>query len=134
MVFCPDRAVASGSFCLCGNKKGPQEAPCAPLVVGWQSATPGGAPGYDGDKEFGNNITHARRLASQRLREHSGQTDNVKAGAVRSTTSLARFRAFGEGKLLQSLKKRVMAAPKRARLVIAGCARRAGVTRYIALM
>jgi hypothetical protein len=32
------------------------------------SAIPGGAPGYDDDKEFGNNITHIAAKASQRLR------------------------------------------------------------------
>jgi hypothetical protein len=31
-------------------------------------AIPGGAPGYDYNKEFGNNITHFAVLASQRLR------------------------------------------------------------------
>src|ERR1700730_10810305 len=62
-----------------GNKKGPQEAPCAPPDFGWQSATPGDAPGYDGDKEFGNNITHLTAHTSQRLRELSHQHPNVKA-------------------------------------------------------
>jgi hypothetical protein len=33
------------------------------------SAIPGGAPGYDDDKEFGNNITHKGDRTSQRLRE-----------------------------------------------------------------
>ena len=32
------------------------------------SATPGGAPGYDYDKEFGNNIAHLAAQTSQRLR------------------------------------------------------------------
>jgi DNA-binding protein Fis len=32
------------------------------------SATPGGAPGYDDDKEFGNNVTHLIVQTSQRLR------------------------------------------------------------------
>src|SRR6202142_905979 len=32
-------------------------------------AIPGGAPGYDDDKEFGNNITHIAARTSQRLRE-----------------------------------------------------------------
>jgi hypothetical protein len=31
-------------------------------------AIPGGALGYDGDKEFGNNITHLAAQASRRLR------------------------------------------------------------------
>src|SRR5215472_8405955 len=61
-----------------GNKKVPLEAPCAPSVSGWQSATPGGAPGYDDDKEVGNNIAHLAAQASQRLREHSGEAGKVK--------------------------------------------------------
>src|SRR6202022_3922416 len=42
------------------------------------SATPGGAPGYDYDKEFGNNITHLAARTSQRLRVYSCQTPEVK--------------------------------------------------------
>jgi hypothetical protein len=41
-------------------------------------AIPGDAPGYDGDKEFGNNITHKRARAFQRLRNHSDETPDVK--------------------------------------------------------
>ena len=62
-----------------GNKKGPEEAPCAPPEFGWPSATPGDAPGYDDDKEFGNNIAHLTAQTSQRLREHSRHRPNVKA-------------------------------------------------------
>jgi hypothetical protein len=43
------------------------------------SATRGDAPGYDDDKEFGNNIAHLPAQASQRLREHSQLDPNVKA-------------------------------------------------------
>src|SRR5713226_902084 len=50
------------------------------------SATPGGAPGYDYDKEFGNNITHLAARTSQRLRVYSRQTPEVKGGR-----HLARF-------------------------------------------
>jgi hypothetical protein len=32
------------------------------------SAIPGGAPGYDDDKQFGNFITHLTSQTSQRLR------------------------------------------------------------------
>jgi hypothetical protein len=32
------------------------------------SAIPGGAPGYDDNKEFGNFITHSMARTSQRLR------------------------------------------------------------------
>src|SRR5437762_8330039 len=42
-------------------------------------AIPGGAPGYDDDKQLGNFITHIPALTSQRLREHSVQTPDVKA-------------------------------------------------------
>src|SRR5215469_15084994 len=66
-------------FFASGNKKGPREAPCAPPDFGWHSATPGDAPGYDGDKEFGNNIAHLTAKTSQRLREHSHGGPNVKA-------------------------------------------------------
>jgi hypothetical protein len=45
-------------FELSDNKKGPEEAPCTPPEVGMALAIPGGVPGYDEDKEFGNNITH----------------------------------------------------------------------------
>jgi len=41
-------------------------------------AIPGGAPGYDDDKEFGNNITHKADHTSQRLREHSGEPGKVE--------------------------------------------------------
>jgi hypothetical protein len=65
-----------------GNKKGPEEAPCAPPEFGMASATRGDAPGYDDDKEFGNNIAHLPTQASQRLREHSHPAPNVKAMAL----------------------------------------------------
>src|SRR5581483_9508795 len=71
--------VRLACFCFGEIKKGPKRPPCAPSEFGWQSATPGGAPGYDGNKEFGNNIAHRRALTSQRLREHSDQARKVKA-------------------------------------------------------
>ena len=43
------------------------------------SAIPGGAPGYDDDKELGNFITHMIAHTSRRLRKHSRQTLKVKA-------------------------------------------------------
>jgi hypothetical protein len=46
------------------------------------SATRGDAPGYDDDKEFGNNIAHLPAQASQRLREHSHLALNVKTMAL----------------------------------------------------
>jgi hypothetical protein len=42
------------------------------------SAIPGGAPGYDDDKQFGNNITHNAVQTSQRLRGYSCQRPEVK--------------------------------------------------------
>jgi hypothetical protein len=42
-------------------------------------AIPGGAPGYDDDKELGNFITHMTARTSRRLRKHSCQTPKVKA-------------------------------------------------------
>jgi hypothetical protein len=41
-----------------GNKKGPEEAPHTPPVFRMALAIPGGVPGYDDDKEFGNNVSH----------------------------------------------------------------------------
>jgi hypothetical protein len=41
-----------------GNKKGPEEAPHTPPVFRRALAIPGGVPGYDDDKEFGNNVSH----------------------------------------------------------------------------
>ena len=61
-----------------GNKKGPQRPPCTPPEFGMASATPGGAPGYDYDKEFGNNITHLKALTYQRLRRYTARSREVK--------------------------------------------------------
>ena len=44
-------------------------------------AIPGGAPGYDDDKQFGNFITHLTAQASQRLREHTARALKVKPKA-----------------------------------------------------
>src|SRR5271166_1132849 len=46
------------------------------------SAIPGGAPGYDDDKQFGNFITHMTARTSQRLREHTVQARKVKRRAA----------------------------------------------------
>src|SRR5882757_6450002 len=43
-------------------------------------AIPGGAPGYDDDKQFGNFITHMAAHTSQRLRGYSRPTPEVKGG------------------------------------------------------
>src|SRR3954451_21643941 len=50
------------------------------------SATPGGAPGYDYDKEFGNNVAHSTARTFQRLRGYTARSPEVKG-----RTPLARF-------------------------------------------
>jgi hypothetical protein len=49
------------------------------------SAIPGGAPGYDEDKQFGNNITHAALRLPEGCADHSARTRKVKAKAARET-------------------------------------------------
>src|SRR3981081_3256572 len=62
------------------------------------SAIPGGAPGYDYDKEFGNNIAHFAARASQRLRAlyrpNPGSQGKDAQNAILS--SVTGFRPFGE--------------------------------------
>jgi hypothetical protein len=41
-------------------------------------AIPGGAPGYDDDKKFGNFITHMPLELPKGCANHSGQTPDVK--------------------------------------------------------
>jgi hypothetical protein len=56
------------------------------------SAIPGGAPGYDDDKQFGNFVTHFAADTSQRLRDHSVKTPDVKGRRREAQTcSLHRF-------------------------------------------
>jgi hypothetical protein len=55
----PDRVVAASLVLDLANKKGPEEAPTRTARIWMTSAIPGGAPGYDNDKEFGNNLAHA---------------------------------------------------------------------------
>src|SRR3954464_11050000 len=69
------------------NEKGPKR-PLHTARMWMASATPGGAPGYDDDKQFGNNVAHLPAQASQRLRENSHPALNVKA----RTRSAALFR------------------------------------------
>jgi len=66
------------------------------------SATPGGAPGYDDDKEFGNNITHLTDQTSQRLRGTYCPSLKSQATGPQSAQiySLARFFVSGERNLL----------------------------------
>ena len=61
-------------------------------------AIPGGAPGYDYDKEFGNNITHSRSQTSQRLRGLYPPAPGSQGKDVFSAISgsVATFRPFGE--------------------------------------
>jgi hypothetical protein len=61
-------------------------------------AIPGGAPGYDYDKENGNNVAHDADLTSQRLREHRPRRLVVKAmhQHQRDFVSVAGFLRFGE--------------------------------------
>jgi hypothetical protein len=92
------RGLEVGGFEFPGNKKGPEEAPCAPPLFGWRLAIPGGAPGYDDDKQFGNFITHNAALTSQRLREHTCRRLKVKPQAQSiSISSLAGVLRRGEG-------------------------------------
>jgi hypothetical protein len=61
------------------------------------SATPGGAPGYDYDKEFGNNIAHLTARTSQRLRGYTVRSPKVKGRTpLACFCSLAAFQPFGE--------------------------------------
>src|SRR6267154_5567283 len=58
-------------------KRGPR-GPMHTARMWMASATPGGAPGYDDDKQFGNFITHMAARTSQRLRGYSQQASEVK--------------------------------------------------------
>jgi hypothetical protein len=61
------------------------------------SAIPGGAPGYDDDKDFGNNITHGSGRFPKGCANHSDQGLNVKtAQRFRGFCILAGFAAKGE--------------------------------------
>ena len=60
-------------------------------------AIPGGAPGYDDDKQFGNFIAHIAARTSQRLREHSGEPPKVK-GSRRSVRFVQFSRVPGVGR------------------------------------
>jgi hypothetical protein len=82
-------------------------------------AIPGDAPGYDYDKEDGNNIAHDGEEASQRLREHSHGGPNVKAkpSLSRDFVRVTRFVRFGEREFGQIRPARLQATgPRIARL------------------
>ncbi|MDU6746651.1 MAG: hypothetical protein E6447_02795, partial [Bradyrhizobium sp.] len=65
---------------------------------GWPLAIPGDAPGYDYDKDGGNNVAHVAKQTSQRLREHSHGYPDVKAkpAHTRDFVRLTRNSPFGE--------------------------------------
>src|ERR1700688_3644850 len=58
-------------------KRGPR-GPMHTARMWMALAIPGGAPGYDDDKKFGNFVTHIAAQTSQRLREHSDEPRKVK--------------------------------------------------------
>src|SRR5579871_1164680 len=72
-------AFCSRSCLGLGNKKGPEEAHAHRPKLRMTSAIPGGAPGYDDDKDFGNNIAHWPGRLPEGCANHNGQTLNVKA-------------------------------------------------------
>jgi hypothetical protein len=61
-------------------------------------AIPGGAPGYDEDKQFGNNITHVALRLPEGCADHSARPRKVKVKATREAIMaiIARFGASGE--------------------------------------
>jgi hypothetical protein len=60
-------------------------------------ASPGGAPGYDENKGFGNFIAHSALGLPKGCAEHSDQTWKVKAGPlIAFIQSLAGFAGLGE--------------------------------------
>jgi hypothetical protein len=64
---------------LSDNKKGPEEALRTPPTFGMALAIPGGAPGYDDNKQFGNNITHTSVQLPKGCAIYTGPSLNVKA-------------------------------------------------------
>jgi hypothetical protein len=51
-------AFAFGLVLVSERKKGPKRPHAHRPELEMTSAIPGGAPGYDDDKDFGNNIAH----------------------------------------------------------------------------
>src|SRR6202043_3817175 len=68
-------------FVLRKIKRGPR-GPMHTARMWMALAIPGGAPGYDDDKEFGNFITHIGARTSQRLRGTYCPSSKSQAGAV----------------------------------------------------
>lgn len=54
-----------------GNKKGPVEGPQRTVRSRGGSIHPGGAPGYDDEKQVGNFVSHVAGSASQKLQDHT---------------------------------------------------------------
>src|SRR6266700_4455255 len=65
------------------RKRGPR-GPMHTARIWMALAIPGGAPGYDDDKEFGNYITHLTARTSQRLREPYLPDSRSQGKAARS--------------------------------------------------
>src|ERR1700754_5184066 len=80
------------------NEKGPKR-PLHTARMWMASATPGGAPGYDYDGKFGNNITHFAARTSQRLRGYSHRSPKVKGKwRLAPFWTLTGFPVLDEGK------------------------------------
>src|SRR3954469_11021446 len=68
MAFSGGLLSAASFSCVFGQiKRGPR-GPLHTARIWMASAIPGGAPGYNDDKQFGNFITHLTVRTSQRLR------------------------------------------------------------------
>jgi hypothetical protein len=80
-----------------GNKKGPEEALRTPPEFGVASATPGGAPGYDENHKFDNNVSHIGANLPKDCVIYTGLTLNVKARRHDPhRLRLTKFLEFGE--------------------------------------
>jgi hypothetical protein len=69
---------------LADNKKGPEEAPTHTARIWDGLAIPGGAPGYDDNKKFGNNIPHLGVQLPKGCATYTALPRNVKAKAGRT--------------------------------------------------
>jgi hypothetical protein len=73
------------------------------------SAIPGGAPGYDNDKKFGNNVAHSTHEASRRLRKTYPPKCQCQGTAdrFRNRATVTGFFPFGEWFLLSVIPGRL---------------------------